>query len=116
MTNTYATSMFGTVVLLTFFASTTSPLLRHVLYGKLSSEKGFLIVLVTASVIPAIAYSTTLVFKALNGGIVLLAATLGVYLLGLILVLSKFYYILWYGVSGLLELVVLVVWRQVYYG
>ncbi len=116
MADTYVASMFGTVVLLTFFTSITSPLLKHVLYGKLSSEKGFLIVLVTASIVPAITYSTTLVFKGLNGGMVLLTATLGVYLLGILLVLSKFYYVLWYGVSGLLELIVLVVWRQICYG
>ncbi len=116
MTDTYVADMFGTVMLLTFFTTVTPPLLRQVLYGKLSSEKGFLIVLVTASIIPAITYSTISVLKGLNGGIVLFAVTLGVYLLGLLLVFSKFYYVLWYGVSGFIELVVLMVWRQICYG
>lgn len=108
--DTYWTALWATAV-----SVIISPLLQVLLRGKLSSEKGFLLILSTSNALPSIVYAIRSYTLGYRNGLILLTACMAMYVLGLILLLFNRRQVLWYGGVGLGELLIMAVWRMMLY-
>jgi len=108
--------VYWTALIATLMTIIISPLLHMLLKGKLSNETVFLFVLATSNALPSIAYAIHTFILGYDSGLILLAISIIVYLVCTLLFIIKAKRMLWYGFVGLWELIVLVVWRAIWYG